>query len=396
MERVARNSPETMTTEKKCSSCPVAKGKTWRWGIIGTGRIAHDFCLALNHMPRTAIVAVGSREEEKSKQFALDLGIQSAYGSYEQVTKDPEVDIIYVSVVHPLHKSLALMCLEQGKNVLCEKPLTVNAEEAKKCIDKAREKRVFFMEGMWSRCFPSMHKIRELLYNGAIGDVKAVHTDFGVKAGGDVARYWELDLGAGATLDLGVYAVAFASMVFGGICHQSHKPITTDIGSAGKNFIAPSFITAVADVSDAGFDTQVTIGLKYGGGGLCSLTSSTIFRTAGEAFIFGSKGSIKLHGPEWQTTTKLTLTVDGKDEEVFEYPLPRVEGDFAFSHTKGFVYQIQEVTECLDRGALECNVMPLDESLVIMRTLDAVRAQPGVGVQYPQEDQRRQEQHKEQ
>ena len=190
--------------------------KTVKWGIMGPGTISHKFVQSLKCLDGCEATAVGSRSKERAGEFAAQYGINRAYGSYEGLANDPDIDIIYVSTPHTAHFECTLMCLKAGKAVLCEKPFTINAKEAEILITTARTYGLFLMEAMWTRFLPAIVKVRELLAEGAIGEVRMLRADFGFRGKFDpLSRYLNPKIGGGALLDVGVYPVSFASMIFG-------------------------------------------------------------------------------------------------------------------------------------------------------------------------------------
>ncbi len=322
-----------------------------RWGILGPGSIANKFATGLKHLPEASLVAVGSRTQAKADAFADQYRILHRHGSYEDLANDPEVDVIYVATPHALHMECALLCLQAGKAVLCEKPFAINAPQVRALIDCARARRLFLMEGMWSRFFPVMYKVREWLAAGKIGDVRMLSADFGFRTGfNPEGRLFDLRLGGGALLDVGIYTVSFAAMVMGG---------------------RPSSIASLAEIGATGVDEQSAMVLAYPRGQLALLACAVRTSTSQSARIYGTTGYIDI--PNFWHATTATLAINGKEPEHIEIPL---EGN-------GFNYEAAEVMRCLQAGKLESDIMPLDESLAIMETLDAIRQQ--WGLRYPME-----------
>lgn len=322
-----------------------------RWGILGTGSIARRIAAAVQFVEDAELVAVGSRTQESAEKFANEFNIPRRHASYEALVADPEVDVIYVSTPHPFHKDNSLLALEAGKAVLCEKPFTMNAAEAMEVVGLARVKRLFLMEAMWTRYLPVMVKVRELIAQGAIGEVRMLNADFGFRANpiNPKSRTFDLALGGGAVLDVGVYPISLASMLFG----------------------TPSEVVSAAHLGETGVDEQNVVVLKYPAGQLAITSSAVRTTTPQEAFIIGTEGRIHI-AAEWWRGQQLTLKAGGKDE-VFDVPY---EGN-------GFNYEVEEVGRCLRAGLLESPIMPLDETISIMRTMDTVRAE--WGLVYPTE-----------
>ncbi len=323
---------------------------TIRWGILGTGNIARQFAKGLESLPDAELVAVGSRTQKSAQTFADTFGGR-AHGSYEALAADPKVDIVYVGTPHTLHAENSLLCLEHGKAVLCEKPFTLNAGEAQRVVDTARAKGLFLMEAMWTRFFPLASALRDLVRGGRIGEVKLLHADFGFRGEvGPEHRLYDPALGGGALLDLGVYPVSLASFLLG----------------------TPTAVSSQAHLGATGVDEQNALVLQHEGGALAVLSSTLRATTPQEALIMGTGGSVRLHAPWWQPQA---LTIRGEDgsEETLESPLPH----------SGYAYEAAEVGRCLQAGETESPLMPLDETLAIMHTLDTCRA--AWGLRYPGE-----------
>ncbi len=324
-----------------------------RWGILGTGGIANTFAKGLSVLPDAELVAVGSRKQETADVFANKYNIPHRHPSYEALANDPDVDAIYVCTPHPMHKDAVMVSLKGGKAVLCEKPFTLNAAEAQEVITYARQHNLFLMEAMWTRFLPVMGKVRELVAQGVIGDVRAVMADFGFRTDfNPSSRLLAPELGGGALLDVGVYVTSFASMVLGGK-------------------VAPR-IVSLADLGQTGVDEQSAFILGYPQGRLAMLFSAVRTESPHEAIVMGENGRIKVHA-QFYHSTRLTLSVRGKEDQVIDVPY---EGN-------GFNYEIAEVMRCLRAGKLESDILPLDETLAIMQTLDAIRAP--WGLKYPTE-----------
>lgn len=322
-----------------------------RWGILGTGWIASQFAQGLSYLPEAELVAVGSRTAKAANRFGDRFGVPRRHVSYQALATDAQVDVLYVATPNPMHREHSLLCLESGKPVLCEKPFALNAGQAEEMVRFAREKRLFLMEAMWSRFFPLMAKVRGLLAEGTIGDVQMLAADLCIQFDYDPSdRHFALELGGGALLDLGVYPVSFASMIMG----------------------SPSRIKAMAHLGETGVDEQAGIILGYGQGQVSTLYTSMRVDSPVEAVIMGTKGQIRIH-PWWIRADKLTLSLAGQPETTIEMPY---EGN-------GYQFEAIEVMDCLRAGKLESDLMPLDETVAIMHTLDSIRAQ--WGLTYPLE-----------
>ncbi len=321
-----------------------------RWGILGTGHIAAKFAEGLSYLDEAELVAVGSRARETAEQFAERWEVARAHPSYEDLADDPEVDVVYVATPHPMHLRDSMLCLRGGKAVLCEKPLTVNARQAGKLIDCAREEGLFLMEAVWTRFLPAIVRLRELLAEGVIGQVRMVKADFCFRTGWNPeGRLLNAELAGGGLLDVGGYTLALASMIYGG---------------------PPEEVASLAHIGETGVDEQAAILIKHSGGRLGVLSCAVRTFVPHEAVIAGTDGYIRLHHPFWKTDRLTVVPSDGEQQEM-ELPY---EGN-------GYQCEAAEVMQCLRAGMTESAVMPPSESLSIARTMDSVRQQ--WGLKYP-------------
>ena len=322
-----------------------------RWGILGTGNIARQFATGLGAIPDADLAAVGSRAADTAGAFADSFDIPRRHASYEDLAADPDIDAVYVSTPHPMHRDNSILCLEAGKAVLCEKPFTIDAGQADDVIAVARERGVFLMEAMWTRFLPAIVKVRQWLDDGAIGEVRMVQADFGFRAGfNPQGRLFDPNLGGGALLDVGIYVLSFASMVLG------PEPVA---------------IESTAEIGDTGVDEQSAFLLRYETGQLAVLSCAVRTSTPVEVRIIGTDGHIFVHGPFFKATT-VTMK-SGDNETHLELPLTG----------NGYNYEAVEVAECLRAGKLESDVMPLAETRALVDIMDRIRAQ--WGVKYPME-----------
>jgi len=351
-------------TEYLGGQTPKQLQKIWRWGIIATGKISQDFCRVLKTLKNAEIVAIGSRSQESADKFGDEWGVKNRHPSYDKLAEDPEVDIVYVGTLHNLHHDNMLACLRNGKHVLCEKAFTLNAQQAKEVIDLAREKKVFLMEAMWVRYNPAFTQIRKLLDEKAIGEIQFVQASFGFEGNLEkTPRLIQLDMAGGSLLDVGIYPLALASLCFGGK--------------------APTEILATADRKDGEGDRRCYVTLKYGDKKGAQLTSGIDIDFINEALIMGTKGFIHIPGHMWHISETFTLKLKGEKDKVFKCPRRKIEGKFNFEGNESLVHEAEEVMACLEAGRLESPIMPLDESLTIMKTMDAIRKQ--IGLVYPDE-----------
>ncbi|KYH30303.1 MULTISPECIES: Gfo/Idh/MocA family protein [Clostridium] len=325
--------------------------KKIRWGIMGTGTIAHSFAEGLSNVLDGELYAVASRSKEKAEQFGKKYNSTKIYDSYENLVQDKDIDVIYIATPNTLHKEHILLCLNNNKAVLCEKPLTINAIEAEEIIKTAREKKLFLMEAMWSRFSPIMDKVRRWINEGVLGEIRMVKADFGFRREGPPEeRKVSPSRGGGALLDVGVYPISFASMV---------------LKKSPKN------ITGITSFLDTGVDEQSSMLLGYDKGEMAVLSCAINTPIPKEATIIGNKGFI--HIPEFNMAKKATLSIVGKEPMTVEIP---IKGN-------GYNYEAEEVINCLRNGKIESEIMPLDESLSIIKVMDELRRQ--WGLRYPTE-----------
>ena len=315
-----------------------------RWGIIGTGLIARTFASDLRFTDDGVVVAVGSRSRESAEGFAAEFQIPRAHGSYESLAADPEVDVVYVATPHPMHHDNALMALENDKPVLVEKAFTMTSDEARDLVATARARGLFLMEAMWTRFLPHVIAVRELVSQGVVGDLVALYADHGQWFAQDPTfRLFAPELGGGALLDLGVYPVSFASMLFG----------------------APARVSAVVSRTFTGVDGLTSMILGYPSGAQAVLSCTSLARSATRASIIGSDGRIDIQG-SFYAPAPFVLTPREGEPTRREFP---VEG-------RGLHYEASEVARCIRGGLTESPSMPLDESVSIMATLEQILGAP--------------------
>ncbi len=323
--------------------------KNYRWGILGAGNIASQFCAALAYTKGSHLFAVASREFSKAKNFAEKNNIQKYYSSYDQLVNDADVDIVYIATPHAFHYQHALLCLKHGKHVLCEKPLTLSYTQSAALVDLAMEKNLFFMEAMWTSCIPSINKILDLIKNDVIGTVQYIQSDFGFQVPFDAeSRMYNKSLGGGSLLDIGVYPIFLSTLILG----------------------EPVEIQSVSKLAETGVDYFTNIVLKYENGATAHLLSSFDFQTPVEAMIVGSKATIFIESPWYKATN---FTVKFNDSTIEEFSAPHL--------CNGFEYEIAEVMLCLDNGLLQSVKMPHAQTLAVARVVDQIL--PQAGIQYP-------------
>ncbi|MER6496047.1 Gfo/Idh/MocA family protein [Streptomyces griseorubiginosus] len=325
-----------------------------RWGILATGGIAAAFTADLVDLPDAEVVAVASRSEASAKAFAERFGIERAYGEWGALAEDADIDVVYVATPHSAHRAAAGLCLSAGRNVLCEKAFTLNVREAEELVGLAKDGGRFLMEAMWMYCNPLVRRLKALVDDGAIGEVRTVQADFGLAGPFPPAhRLRDPAQGGGALLDLGVYPVSFAHLLLG----------------------EPSDVVAKAVLSEEGVDLQTGALLSYDGGALASLHCSLTGGTATIASVTGSLGRIDIPNGFFHPD-RFVLHRDGRDPEEFA-------ADPADGPRNSLKHEAREVMRALRAGETESPLVPLEGTLAVMRTLDAIRDR--VGVRYPGE-----------
>jgi predicted dehydrogenase len=326
--------------------------ETIRWGILATGGIAATFTQELLTLPDAEVVAVGSRSEKSAATFAERFGIRNRHGSWRSLAEDSDVDIVYVATTHNAHYEASRLCLAAGKAVLCEKPLTLNLPQTRELQRTAKERNVFLMEAMWMRCNPAFRTMLELIGDGAIGEVTAVHADFHL-AGPFAAdhRLRDPELGGGALLDLGVYPVTIAHAVLG----------------------VPSSVRSWAKLNPEGTDANTGMIFGYHSGALAALTCGLSADSPVTAVISGTRGRIDL-GSTFFRPSGFQLHRTGHMPERVEVPYTG----------NGMNHEAIEAMRCMRMGALESPLVSWQTTAEVMALLDGVREQ--IGVQYPGEN----------
>jgi predicted dehydrogenase len=322
------------------------------WGILATGWIAEQFTKDLKSAGLN-VTAVGSRSATKADAFARRFAIPSHYGSYEELVADRNVDIVYIATPHPQHVSAALLAIEAGKHVLIEKPFALNAREARRIIAHAEAKNVCALEAMWTRFLPHMKRIREIISEGTIGNLRSISADHLQRLPTDPAhRLNSLALGGGALLDLGVYPLSFCFDIMG----------------------APTTMSATARFKPTGVDAEVAIIMTHAGGAISSTVSALDLAHPNEARIFGSKARIEIDATWYAPTSFRVVDYDGMVIEQFN---ERVAG-------RGMQFQAFEMEDMIEKRR-HSDLMPQDHTIAIMGLLDEARRQ--IGLTYPQEEQ---------
>jgi predicted dehydrogenase len=316
------------------------------WGIIGPGKIANKFAIALGMVEGASLGAIASRDAARGREFASRHGVAAVYDDYALLAADPGIDAIYVATPHGFHAEHGILCLRKGKAVLCEKPLALNAREVEEMIAAAREHHAFLMEAMWTRFVPLMRSIMELVASGRIGVVKYIRADFGFLAAFEPnGRLFNIRLGGGSLLDIGIYPLFLCVQLLG-------EPLT---------------ITAAGRLSPTGSDETCHAILGFAGGANAVVSSTLACQTSLSAEIAGTEGIIWV-GTPWYKNDRYEWNRTGEPAQVVQVePL-----------VNGFEYQIREVMECRSKGLIESPSLPHSFSLMMARTMDTIREQLGV------------------
>lgn len=342
----------------------LASGPSIRWGVVGTGRIASIVVSDLTLLPDSILQAVSSRTQAGAEAFAARHGFPAAYGDqicedatvaagttpgYRRLLEDANVDIVYVATPHASHYTIAKASLEAGKHVLCEKPLTLNARDARSLTDLAQEKGLFLMEAVWSRFLPSVQRAAEIIAAGELGEIRWIQADMGFMARYHPdARLWKREEGGGALMDVGVYLLTWALMSLG-------RPLS---------------LTATSHLNPEGVDAETAMTLLYPSGAQAQLMSSLTTKTTQTATVAGTHGMLRCGAPLFNPR-QLTVTLASGQHRVEEFTLVGA----------GYTYQLREVTRCIQQGMTESPTMPLADTLTTMSLLDQARSQ--TGIRYP-------------
>ncbi len=319
-------------------------------GILGAGGIACAMAKTISQMPSACCFAVASRDLEKARKFAEKWGIKKAYGSYEEMLSDPGVDLVYVATPHSHHYPHVRLCLEHGKHVLCEKAFTVNAAQARELFRIAKDKRLLLTEAMWTRYLPMRGTINEVLRSGIVGKPWLLTANLGYMIS-DVERLKEPSLAGGALLDVGVYPLNFAAMVFG------NDPVS---------------IQGSAVLSDKGVDRQDSITLRYADGRMAVLNATMMGMSDRRGVIDCDNGMLEIVN----INCPQELRVYNRERVLIaSYRAPKC--------ITGYEYEVEACIRALDAGGIECPLMPHAETVRMMEWMDGLRAQ--FGVRYPEE-----------
>lgn len=316
-----------------------------KFAILGAGNIAQTMANTISKMNGIESYAVASRDIGKATEFATKNGFEKAYGSYEELVQDDEVELVYIATPHSHHYAHARLCIEHGKPVLCEKTFTANAKQAKEILSLAKEKKVFITEAIWTRYMPSRERIQAVIDSGIIGDVTSVTANLGY-AIGQVERLVKPELAGGALLDLGVYPINFACMVL------------------GSNY---SEVSSTAIITDTGVDSMNTITLSYADGKMASLHSTFMARTNRMGIISGTQGYMEIQN----INNCEEIRVYNSNDELLKKETFK-------DQITGYEYQVEACVEAMKNGLLECPQMPHAETIKVMELMDSLRKEWGV------------------
>lgn len=312
-----------------------------KWGIISTGTIAHNFAKTVAAMGgETEVYAVASRSQESAQTFADQYGIKKAYTSYEELVNDDNVDIVYIATPHSLHYENMMLCLEHGKNILCEKSFTVTAEQARKIYNLANEKNLFVMEGFWTKYLPIYRDVEKLIEDGVIGDIHMVTAQYGYCTA-RTGRKFDPVLAGGTLLDIGVYAIGFAAMILG---------------------YKPKSIQSLVKLNDVGTDECSTILMQYENGAIAQLTTAIKTTIPVLGCVYGSKGYLNI--PEFKNPEQIQVVLNDGTSYTIEKEV----------EINGFEYEIREAERCLMDKRQFSEILTPDQSVAVMNMMDQVRS----------------------
>jgi len=325
--------------------------KQYNWGILGAGRIADKFCTALIDTPRASLYAVASRNLESGKAFANKFKATVYYDNYLDLVSDPNVDVIYIATPHVFHYEQTLLCLNYNKPVLCEKPMSISFQQTQAMISLAQKKNLFLMEAMWTACMPFIQKIKEIIGEGIIGSLQYIQADFGFSTPFDAdSRLFNKALGGGSILDVGVYPISLATSLLG----------------------EPSSIKSVSALTETKVDAYSNSILQYPNGATAHLFSAVTTETPVEATIIGTQGRIQIDSP-WYMATDFTVILNDGTSKSYSFP----------HQTNGFEYEIIEVMNCLNKGILQSQLVPHQQTLTVSKIMDELLKQAGVDYTIP-------------
>ena len=351
--------PPLDVTPGPSTAAPLSADRPVRWGILATGKIATAFVADLAQLDECEVAAVAARRQESADAFAATHGVPTAYGNYRALVEDPTVDVVYVATPHALHREHVELALEAGKPVLCEKAITLTASDAEHLVALARERNLFLMEAMWMRCHPLVRRLQQLFGSGALGEVRQLRADLGfVVDKPPTDRLLDPALGGGALLDMGIYPLTFASLFLG----------------------EPATVAATATLSDRGVDLNLGLSLGYRSGALALLTSTMTAWSPRDASIATDRGRLDIPAP-FHHPTVVTWTPFDSDPDLGHRPAPQEIQEE--TRGRGYTHEAMEVVRCLRHGETESPLVPLADTVALMRQMDLIRER--IGVRYPGE-----------
>ncbi|MFP5040384.1 Gfo/Idh/MocA family protein [Parasediminibacterium sp. JCM 36343] len=320
--------------------------KNYKWGILGAGKIADEFCTALSFTKNATVYAVASRNTVTGKAFAEKFKASIYYNNYFDLVNDNEVDIIYIATPHAFHYEHTMLCLQHKKHVLCEKPMSLSYQQTNEMLKLATENELFLMEGMWTTCMPFIQKIEEIIAAGIIGELQLVQADFGFSIPySPESRLFNKTLGGGSIMDVGIYPIFLATLLLG----------------------EPSAIKSLSKLSKDGIDEYANMIIQYSNGATAHLFSAITVATPIVANVFGTKGTIYIQSP-WYKATNFTVVKNDGNTQSFSIP----------HLCNGFEHEIQEVMCCLDKKLLQSPKMPHQLTLALSKLLEEILKQAGV------------------
>ncbi|MBQ6569577.1 MAG: Gfo/Idh/MocA family oxidoreductase [Clostridia bacterium] len=325
--------------------------KRLKFGIVGTGNIAHRFASAIAGVPEAQLVAVASRTKENAEKFGDEFNIPFRFGSYEDMAKSPEIDIAYIAVPHGGHKGCSCLMMNSGKHVLCEKPMGINTREVGEITSCAEKNNVFLMEAMWARLVPGTLKMLDIIRDGTLGEIKSVEGKFCYAMDESQLSHHVLknENGGGSLLDVGIYGLSFASWYLG-----------RDVEN----------ITAFADTYN-GVDSHTCMLLKYKNGGIADISSAVMLRKPNEGFIYGIKGYARLE--RFYAPEKIYINLNSGESFTIDTPYLG----------NGFEEQIKHVCDCISKGLCQSPVNSFEQTLFVTGQMDKIRKL--IGISYPQD-----------
>lgn len=321
--------------------------KTFNWGIIGLGKIAHHFVKDLFHVENAKLYAVASRTQAKADEFSKQYKATKAYGSYDDLLKDQNIDIVYIATPHVFHKENSIAVLRSGKAVLCEKPFAMNHSEVKDMIKVAKAENQLLMEALWTNFMPTIGKLTDIINENTYGNITNLKANFCFNANYDPkGRLFNPNLGGGALLDIGIYPVYLALKCLG----------------------KPDKITAKTKMADTGVDMSTDLKFEYKNGVIADLYFSLDEERVGDALINFQEAEVIIHS-RFHESDKLTIKQGTKEDVI----------DFDYK-AKGYHFEIMHIQDCLSKGLKESPLMPYEFSLLLIKTLDEIRGK--IGLEY--------------